>query len=282
MPVDFGDRAREIIARLKKASASPPCLQKPEAELAIKKHYSALGLPEPSVIWVDDAEAGWHETYKIAWSAAESAAWSAAPEIERWIGIWLPFLEAYEAGLWLFFSTEKGVIAVPRPVMHLEGERLHNSDGPAVWWPNGKGYYFWRGVQVPERIILQPDTIKGTEIVAEQNAEVRRVMIERYGWDRLLTTSGTLLQRDDRGELWRLNLAGDEAVTGVKVTNSTAETDGSFKPYFLRVHPELRPLLGNDRDGRPRLGEIQDLTARNAVASTFGLRGDQYQPGVQT
>jgi hypothetical protein len=56
----------------------------------------------------------------------------------------------------------------------------------------------------------------------------------------------------------------------VKVINSTPELDGSSKPYFLRVHPEARLLL---KDG---VGDAQKLTPLNAVASTFGLTGEQY------
>jgi hypothetical protein len=62
----------------------------------------------------------------------------------------------------------------------------------------------------------------------------------------------------------------------VKVANSTAEADGSFKDYFLRVDPALRPLRA---DGS---GEPQALTARNAVASTFGKRGEEYELAVET
>jgi hypothetical protein len=58
----------------------------------------------------------------------------------------------------------------------------------------------------------------------------------------------------------------------VKVTNSTAEPDGSYKDYVLRVHHELRPLLEGNI-----LGDPQALTALNAIASTFGLRGDEYK-----
>jgi hypothetical protein len=52
-----------------------------------------------------------------------------------------------------------------------------------------------------------------------------------------------------------------------------------YKTYFLRVHPELRPLI----DPEKRVyGEPQKMTCHNAVASTFGLRGEEYQPDVET
>lgn len=62
----------------------------------------------------------------------------------------------------------------------------------------------------------------------------------------------------------------------VRVVNSTPEPDGSHKRYMLRVHPELRPLLDEG------LGQPQKMTARNAVASTFGLRGEEYAPYAES
>ena len=49
----------------------------------------------------------------------------------------------------------------------------------------------------------------------------------------------------------------------VKVVNSTAEADGSFKDYFLRVPTTI-------------------TSAREAVAWTFGKAADEYAPEVQT
>jgi hypothetical protein len=50
------------------------------------------------------------------------------------------------------------------------------------------------------------------------------------------------------------------------------------RPEFsLQVHTELRPIL---TDGT--YGAAQPLTARNALASTFGLIGAEYAPEVET
>lgn len=103
-------------------------------------------------------------------------------------------------------------------------------------------------------------------------------MIERYGQAKFLMDSGAMeIHRDDFGVLYRKDVADDEPIVMVKVCNSTPEPDGSYKDYFLRVNPELRPL-GLDNT----MGEPQPLTAHNAVASTFGLRGDEYAPEVET
>lgn len=122
-----------------------------------------------------------------------------------------------------------------------------------------------------EKIIERPFDLKVKEIQQESNAEVRRVMMERYGLSRFLLDSGAKkLIEDEFGELYQTKIPGDEPLVMVKVMNSTPEFDGTVKSYFLRVNPELRPLLS---DG---LGSAQKISALNAVASTFGMTGEQY------
>jgi hypothetical protein len=171
-------------------------------------------------------------------------------------------VDAYEAGLWIFWVLEKEVIAVPRPAMQIVGDRLHCENGPAVAWPDGARYWFWQGVQVPQRVIEEPHTLELREILEERNIEIRRVMIDRYGPGRL-AQKGTKLHVDEFGTLWRVELPGDEPLVVVEVVNSTPEPDGSFKNYLLRVPPSI-------------------TTARQGVAWTFGVRVDHYKPAVQT
>jgi hypothetical protein len=160
--------------------------------------------------------------------------------------------------------TRDEVIAVARPALRILDDRLHCADGPAVAWPDGRCYYFWRGVQVPEFVIAAPDSLHGQLVLEERNAEVRRVMIERLGHDRfILETGARPLQADDYGALYRIELEGDEPLVLVHVTNSTPEPDGSVKKYFLRVPPSVR-------------------TAREAVAWTFDLPASRYRPERQT
>jgi hypothetical protein len=149
--------------------------------------------------------------------------------------------------------------------------RLHCEDGPALTYPDGWGIYAWHGVRVSYRVIEHAEELTVAEIQTEANAEVKRVMVERYGLSRFLMDSGAKkLAEDEFGELYRSEIPGDEPLLMVKVMNSTPEPDGTIKPYFLRVQPELRPLLS---DG---LGSEQKMTALNAVASTFGMTGEQY------
>lgn len=133
------------------------------------------------------------------------------------------------------------------------------------------GWYLG-GIAVDRRVVMEPETITVQEIQNERNAELRRILLARYGEARYLDDSGAkLLHEDNFGKLYRQELPDDEPLVMVRVLNSTPEPDGSIKPYTLRVDPELRI------DGKP-----QKLTARNAVAWTFGMNGEDYAPAFET
>jgi hypothetical protein len=161
--------------------------------------------------------------------------------------------------------------------------RSHSLTGPSLAWRDGWRVYRIHGVAVPAQVVEAPETITVAQIEAEQNTEVRRVLVEQYGTARYLADSGAVeIHRDDWGILMRKEQPDDDPIIVVDVLNSTPEIDGSIKRYTLSVHPELRPLLGFSAAGEPEFGEPQEMTARNAVASTFGLRGEDYAPLVQT
>lgn len=158
-----------------------------------------------------------------------------------------------------------------------ERGRLHSDTGPACGW-DGWGVYAVHGVRVQQDVIEHPELITIARIEAENNAEVRRVMISRYGQVRYLRDCGAeKIHTDECGTLWRKTYRNDEPIIMVEVLNSTPEPDGSTKTYFLRVNPTLRPMLAGQR-----FGVAQTLTARNAIASTFGLTGEEYHPEVET
>ncbi len=142
--------------------------------------------------------------------------------------------------------------------------RLHCQTGPAIKWRDGWTTHCWHGASVPKWLIETPDKITIKTINAASNQEFRRIMIEIYGVSRYLIDSGAAeVQRDKFGVLYCQRIDDGEPLTMVRVTNSTPEPDGSVKEYFLRVPPTMQ-------------------SAEEAVAWTFGLNRDDYNPIVET
>jgi hypothetical protein len=142
--------------------------------------------------------------------------------------------------------------------------RLHHESRMAIAFRDGWGLYAWNGILVPEDVIKLDEPITFERIESERNAEVRRVLIERFGLDNYLRAGKCVkLHQDDCGTLYRMNLPGDEPILVVQVINSSPEPDGTFKEYFLRVPPNI-------------------TRARQGIAWTFGLSEDEYYPLVET
>ena len=178
---------------------------------------------------------------------------------------------ARSAGPW--WALDGLAIVSERPlVLHRDDRgRPHRADGPAIAWPDGEEAHAWHGVAVEPWVVTDPGRITVEAIDGERNVEVRRVLVERFGEERLVREGGaSLVHEDGTGRLWRreLNRAGwwgprDEPVVIVEVVNSTPEPDGTRKTYFLRVPPATR-------------------TAREAVAWTFGLGAIDYRPSAES
>jgi hypothetical protein len=81
----------------------------------------------------------------------------------------------------------------------------HCDDGPFCRWRDGSALYSVHGVRVPWWVVEHPDRITIEHINKQDNAEIRRVMIERFGWPRYLAESGAKrLDRrfNDRDQQW--------------------------------------------------------------------------------
>ncbi len=57
--------------------------------------------------------------------------------------------------------------------------RPHCEDGPSHRWRDGWSLYYWHGVAVDEQIIMRPETLTASQVLAETNSAVRGVMLAR-------------------------------------------------------------------------------------------------------
>jgi hypothetical protein len=122
----------------------------------------------------------------------------------------------------------------------------------------------WHGVPIDERIAFRPETLDAREILAEPNAERRRVMMERFGLDRFMRDAKAQMLDQDRDaggprRLLRIELPDDEPLVCVSVICPSTQ-----RQYMLRVPPTMQ-------------------TCRQAVAWTAGFDDpDDYRPAVET
>lgn len=97
----------------------------------------------------------------------------------------------------------------------------------------------WRSVPIDHRIAFEPSRLTAQEVLAESNAEIRRVMIERMGYLRFVEESRAKeLDADtDPGGARRLlsvALEEDEPLVGL-----ACQCPSTGHQYFLRVPPHV-------------------------------------------
>lgn len=98
----------------------------------------------------------------------------------------------------------------------------------------------WRGIPIDARIAFRPETITATEILATANAERRRVLLERKGYEAFMAEAHAQTldtDRDPGGErrLLRVPLSGDEDLVCVSVF-----CPSTGRQYIIRVPPRTR------------------------------------------
>jgi len=170
---------------------------------------------------------------------------------------------AHHCGWWIPYQ-QLCILQHRHCELHRDADgRLHNPFGMAVKYRDGWGVYAWHGTHIPLEqawIIEESNRLDSRAIDAEDNAELRRVMLEIFGHDRYLIESGLQpTDSSDYGELFRKSLSDDEDLVMVRVTDATHPDHR----YMLRVPPSCR-------------------TAHEAVAWSFGMRADEYSPMIQT
>lgn len=146
-------------------------------------------------------------------------------------------------------------------VQYWQNGRLHREDGPAVITHRGGKQYFWKGVQINESLWSKSSSLAIHEIMAHPNAEIRRALVEKRGWKRLLDeTKPRVIHTDPERSmtLYEIAVPDDEPIVVLSVLDGTTLNDGSRKQYFLRVPPSLTDCL-------------------TAAAWTFRMTPDEYK-----
>jgi hypothetical protein len=167
---------------------------------------------------------------------------------------------ARSAGWWWPFEEICIITDRPLDLFRDDQHRLHSLNSPALVYLDGWAVYGFHGMRATEKIILHPELITVPEVHAEENIEMRRLMVERMTYEKYLVESNAKkLNESKYGKLYKIEYDDDEPLVVVHLDNTTPDEDGSRRKYFLRVPPEVK-------------------TAKEAVAWSFGKEENDYNP----
>lgn len=133
------------------------------------------------------------------------------------------------------------LIDFPQKIHRDTQGRIHNEFGPAIIHTNGDKVYAWHGIRVDSHVIEHPEVIRPDDILREKNLEVARVKLIRMGEEKFLPYFKPVGEPFRGSQLYAgLFRSLRSPLFRVRCVNSTAEPDGTFKIYWLRVPPNSR------------------------------------------
>ena len=260
-------KSAEVVAAIGRAAKRPGKKSKHTAAYDAACHAASRAIPRPwpalkaaiidSLIAHWDASVEWEmrQVYGPMWDTARAAhmdAWWSAGEFARMQGteydteasrefaaLKLPMLDAYEAGVWLYWVTTEEVLALARPSLHLRGGLLHGDGVPAVSWESGERLHFLNGVRVSGELALTPAReLSARLVLTTRNAEIRREVVRKIGLERVVTELGAV-RVDSVGdyELLLLDLGDRRRRPFLKMRNPSV---GVF--HIEGVHPDCRTV----------------------------------------
>ena len=122
----------------------------------------------------------------------------------------------------------------------------------------------WNGVPISGRVLFHPESITVEDILTEENVEVRRIMLERMGYQRFFQSANAQPRHQDTDpggvrQLLVVPIPGDEQLVCLSVQDPS-----TGRRYLIRVPPWMRDC-------------------REAAAWIAGFdSSDDYHPVVET
>jgi hypothetical protein len=115
---------------------------------------------------------------------------------------------------------------------------LHNESGPSVLWADGYSIYTIKGVAVDEQIVMRPESQTVEQIRKEKNEEVKRIRIERYGWERFIKEVKAEVMDRRTNDVDGTREALFSLPDGIRTFVGRCRSTG--RVYFLEVDPEVK------------------------------------------
>jgi len=146
----------------------------------------------------------------------------------------------HETHVVMMFERQTLVLS-ERPELHLNAAgELHNDEGPALRWADGAKQYYIDGHalgHLGEKIVERPQDLTITNINEEQNEEIKRVAIDKYGWGRYLDDVGAaVLER-------RENAVDNTIEALVSVRTKSMRRSMGWRAESQEIQIEQRKLI---------------------------------------
>lgn len=145
---------------------------------------------------------------------------------------------------------------------------LHSETGPAVKYRDGLcSIYMWKGTRIPKDLIENRHKMTVKDIIGEQNAEIRRIMVEIYsmmnGPDSILKDMKATLVSEDENQGQKRELYRIQDQMYMRVRNGSLEPDGSRRTFLISAISTAK-------------------TPHEAVAESYGRPPAKYKEAVRT
>lgn len=182
----------------------------------------------------------WYYTeWELSWLATTSfgARQLKKPDVSKWAD---PIYEAFIAGAWFISWTTETLYWVAKPTVRKDERRRAHSTETAACENDVENMYAIEGVLLPAYAVVKPEWITAKEIDEQQNAEARRILIERMGAGKYLSESGAKILQADH-ETARKGAAPRLLIQDNSGQKWLVGTDGSTtRVYYMPVLNEVK------------------------------------------
>ena len=137
------------------------------------------------------------------------------------------------------FTFEKICFICDRPrILSFDNQdRLHAEGSPAIQFADGFSVYCYHGVMLPEQYgKVHPNEWRSQWLLEEDNAELRRVLIQRIGYERICQELQAI-ELDNWQEYTLLKINADVDEEPIYLLKITCPSTGHI--HVLRVPPDM-------------------------------------------
>jgi len=125
----------------------------------------------------------------------------------------------------------------PEELHFNENDQLHNEDGMAVRFRKNWGVWAINGVKVDEQIVMSPETQTIDQIKNEQNAEVKVIRLERYGYEKFMDGINAKVIHERRNDIEGSN---EYLISGEGMKALLCICKSTKKRFCLQVHDDCK------------------------------------------